>query len=350
MRHGRHYVEQLMGDAPLRTVREIAVSDIEPPAGEAGHIEELRQSIKEIGILQPLLVSPLAAGGRNEGRFRIIAGANRYRAAVQLELNTVPCLVCETATHTADVLREAAARRAAPPVSPEPPMPTLSEDLRRTHPAAGLREVTSRLAFVSAVMPALDVAGYDPLRWNVLTDLMKVEMERARSTAAAIEWLASSTAAPQREALDATAVLDAVLEAVGPEARLQGVKLDVTSTLDGYRLSADRGMLVRAVTGLIQGMLALSPASSTLRIACSGTAVRPALIIAVTQHDCEIPAASLDRFFDADFAQHPNGLSGALVLAGVAQVARLHGGRVHVRADDRGGCTSTFVIPKPLAD
>ena len=31
-------------------------------------------------------------------------------------------------------------------------------------------------------MPALDVAGYDPLRWNVLTDLMKVEMERARST------------------------------------------------------------------------------------------------------------------------------------------------------------------------
>jgi hypothetical protein len=27
MRHGRHYVEQLMGDAPLRTVREIAVAD-----------------------------------------------------------------------------------------------------------------------------------------------------------------------------------------------------------------------------------------------------------------------------------------------------------------------------------
>jgi hypothetical protein len=350
MRHGRHYVEQLMGDAPLRTVREIAVSDIEIPSGDPGNIEELSQSIKEVGILQPILVSQLSTPARNDARFRIIAGASRYRAAVHLGLLTVPCLVCEPGTHTVDVLREAAARRAAPPVSPEPPMSTLSEDSRRAHPAAGLREVTSRLAFVSAVMPALDVAGYDPLRWNVLTDLMKVEMERARSTAAAIEWLASSMVVPEREPVEAAAVLDAVLEAVGPEARLQSVKLEVTSTLDRYRLSADRAMLVRALTGLIQGMLALSPASSTLRIACSGTAVRPALIVAVTQHDCEVPPASLDRFFDPDFVQHPNGLPGAMVLAGVAQVARLHGGRVHARADERGGCTATFVIPKPLVD
>jgi hypothetical protein len=355
MRHGRHYVEQLMGDAPLRTVREISLTEIEPPRDETGNIDDLRQSIKELGILQPLLVSPLNAADAadaadNDARFRIIAGGNRYRAAVQLELRTVPCLVCETGSHTVDVLREAVARRAAPLVSPEPPMPTLSDESRQTHPAAGLREVTSRLAFVSAVMPALDVAGYDPLRWNVLTDLMKVEMERARSTAAAIEWLSSSMAMPSRDSLEAAGVIEAVLEAVGPEARLQSVKLDVTSTVEGYRLSADRAMLVRALTGLIQGMLAVSPVASTLRIACSGTAVRPALIVAVTQHDCEIPAASIDRFFDAGFAQHPNGLPGALVLAGVAHVARIHGGRVHARADERGGCTATFVIPKPLSD
>ena len=35
MRHQRHYVEQLLGDAPLRTVRDIAVDDIESPPGEA---------------------------------------------------------------------------------------------------------------------------------------------------------------------------------------------------------------------------------------------------------------------------------------------------------------------------
>ena len=117
-----------------------------PPTDEPGNIEGLRQSIKEVGILQPLLVSQLASparaertdekaqsGDAREARFRIIAGGNRYRVAAQLGLHALPCLVCETGTHTVDVLREAAARRAAPPVSPEPPMPTLSEETRRTH-------------------------------------------------------------------------------------------------------------------------------------------------------------------------------------------------------------------------
>ena len=214
-------------------------------------------------------------------------------------------------------------------------------------PAAGLREVTARLAFVSAVMPALDVAGYDPLRWNILTDLMKVEMERARSTAAAVEWL-SSRVTPAKESIDAASVLDKVLEAVGAEARLQSVKLDVSSTLSGYRLHADTALLGRALTGLVQSLLALSASGSTLRIEADGTCVRPAMIVSVTQEDCEVPPTAIDRFFDADYAQHPNGPSGALVLAGIAHVARLHGGRVHARTKDGGGLTVTFVVPKPL--
>lgn len=362
MRHGRHYVEEVMGDAPLRTVREIPIADIEPPDDEAADVEELQQSIRDVGILQPLLVSILEApaarfargGGRGEGsRFRIVAGANRYRVALRLGLRTVPCLVCDTGGHTVEALREAAARRAAPAVSSEPPMAGISDESRRPQPAAGLHEVTARLAFVSAVMPALDVAGYDPLRWSILTDLMKVEMERARSTAAAVEWLSSSSPTPVREPLDGAAVLDAVLDAVGPEARLQGVKLELSSTLSGYRLSADRTMLVRAITGLFQGLLALSPAGSTLRVNCSGTAVRPALIVSLTQDDCSITPEAADRFFDSDFQQHPNGSSGALVLAGVAHVARLHGGRVEMNvapAQAARGCTATFVIPKLLGD
>lgn len=343
MRRERHYVEQLMGDAPLRTVREIPVSDIDAPeVEEAVDVAELQRSIKDVGILQPLLLVP-------EGnRFRIIAGSHRYRAAVQLGLRTVPSVVYESGVHSVDALREAAARRATPPpVSPEPAMSKASDESRGAQPAAGLREVTARLAFVSAVMPALDVAGYDPLRWNILTDLMKVEMERARSTAAAVEWL-SSRITPSKESVEAAEVLDKVLEAAGAEARLQGVKLDVTSTLSGYRLNADAALLSRALTGLVQSMLALSSSGSTLRIEAHGTSVRPALIVSVTQEDCEISPAAADRFFDADYAQHPNGPSGALVLAGVAYVARLHGGRVHTRATVGGGFTTTFVVPKPL--
>lgn len=360
MRHGRHYVEQVMGDGPLRTVREIPVGDIDPPDGESADVEPLQRSIREVGILQPLLVSPRAVpaarserGGVEQGsRYHIIDGANRYRAAVQLGLHTVPCLVCETGAHTVEALREAAARRAAPAVSPELSMPSPPDESRQAQPAAGLREVTARLAFVSAVMPALDVAGYDPLRWNTLTDLMKVEMERARSTAAAIEWLSSSASStpPARETVEASIVLDAVMDAVRAEARLQGVTLELSSALTDYRVTADRAMLVRALTGLFQGMLALSPAGSTLRVHASGTAVRPALIVALTQEDCDLAPPAAARFFEGDFEQHPNGISGALVMAGVAHAARLHGGRVDVRALEPRGCTATFVVPRPLGD
>jgi ParB-like nuclease family protein len=346
MRREKHYVEQLMGDAPLRTVREIPVGDIEAPDNDADDVEQLQASIKDVGILQPLLVAPQGNG------YRIIAGQNRYRAATQLGLRTVPCLVYETGSHGVEALRQAAARRAAPPVSPEPPveppMPSMPDDARQSPPAAGLREVTARLAFVSAVMPALDVAGYDSLRWNTLTDLMKVEMERARSTAAAIEWLSSPSTTAVLEMLDAAEVLDGVLDAIGPEARLLGVKLDLSSTLSGYRLPVDRAMLVRALTGLFQAMLALSPAGSTLRVNCSGTAVRPALIVTVTQDDCEVSGRAAENFFEAGFAEHPNGASGALVLAGVGLAARLHGGRVSARVHDGRGCTATFVVPRPL--
>ena len=83
---------------------------------------------------------------------------------------------------------------------------------------------------------------------------------------------------------------------------------------------------------------------------CTGTAIRPALIVRVTQENCEVGAPAVERFFDASFSEHPNGASGALVLAGVALVARLHGGRVDARAHDGRGCTATFVVPRPLED
>lgn len=361
MRRERHYVEQLMGDAPLRTVREIPIDEIEPPTaglppeGGSDNLDALLASIEQLGILQPLLISQIAGvradRGATEGyRFAIIAGANRYRVAKRLDMRTVPCLVCETSAHPLEALRDAAARRGAAPVAPEPTMPVSSDQSRDTAPAAGLRDVTARLAFVSAVMPALDVAGYDPLRWNILTDLMKVEMERARSTAAAVEWLSSSHGRPERETVDAAALIDAVLEAVGAEARLLGVRLDIASTLSGYSVAVDRSMIVRALIGLVQSMLALSPAGSTLRIEGTGTSVRPAAIVSVTQTDCALQEEAAERFFDASFAQHPGGLPGALVLAGVAHAARAHGGRVHARAHEARGCTATFIVPKPLSE
>lgn len=59
--------------------------------GEA-EVEELAASIREKGVLQPILVRP-APGA--EGEWQIVAGERRWRAAQLAELKTVPILVRE---------------------------------------------------------------------------------------------------------------------------------------------------------------------------------------------------------------------------------------------------------------
>jgi ParB family transcriptional regulator, chromosome partitioning protein len=60
-------------------------------------LEELAQSIKEHGILQPLIVSPLLQGSSearpNGERYELIAGERRFQAAKSIGLRTVPVIV-----------------------------------------------------------------------------------------------------------------------------------------------------------------------------------------------------------------------------------------------------------------
>lgn len=63
-------------------------------------LEELTRSIKDKGVLQPILVRPLprsygAKGAKVEGRFQIVAGERRWQAAVSARLEKMPVLVRE---------------------------------------------------------------------------------------------------------------------------------------------------------------------------------------------------------------------------------------------------------------
>src|SRR5215831_10215987 len=53
-------------------------------------LEALAQSIREKGILQPLLVRPLAA---EEADFELVAGERRWRAAQRVGLHEVPVVI-----------------------------------------------------------------------------------------------------------------------------------------------------------------------------------------------------------------------------------------------------------------
>jgi len=74
---------------------EIPLSAIEPnPRQPRGHFDEdvlssLAASVRELGVLQPVLVRPLA----DTGRYELIAGERRWRAARQAGLASIPALV-----------------------------------------------------------------------------------------------------------------------------------------------------------------------------------------------------------------------------------------------------------------
>jgi ParB family transcriptional regulator, chromosome partitioning protein len=95
MRHDSHYVEELTSRGGASIGRMIALDRLEPnpqqPRVDIGDLEELIASIKERGVLEPLLVRPSQVGGR----FMIISGERRFRAAREAGLREVPCIELE---------------------------------------------------------------------------------------------------------------------------------------------------------------------------------------------------------------------------------------------------------------
>lgn len=91
MRHDAHYVEEFV--KTHRTVGKIIpINQIEPnpeqPRVEIGDLTDLSSSIRQKGVLEPLLVKPV----RETGTWMIIAGERRWRAANLAGLKEVPCI------------------------------------------------------------------------------------------------------------------------------------------------------------------------------------------------------------------------------------------------------------------
>lgn len=90
MRHDDHFVDLIATRTKGPQIRMIGLDKIEPnphnARTEIGDIAELARSIKEKGVLEPILVRS------KDGKYEIIAGERRYNASRKAGLKEIPCI------------------------------------------------------------------------------------------------------------------------------------------------------------------------------------------------------------------------------------------------------------------
>ena len=140
-------------------LRELAVELVRPnpsqprKAFDDGALQALADSIRERGVLQPVLVRPVAGG-----TYELVAGERRWRAAQLAGLEKVPALVRprDDATTLELALIENMAREDLNPVEEARACAALVEELGLTREEVGRRVGRSRVA-VSNLLRLLDL-------------------------------------------------------------------------------------------------------------------------------------------------------------------------------------------------
>jgi len=119
----------------------------------------LADSIREVGLLQPVLVRPVGEG------FELVAGERRWRAARRVGLQTIPALVRETDDNTAleQALVENVQREGLNPLEEAAAYQQLIEDFKLTHEQVASRVGKSRAAISNTLRllqlpPSIQVA------------------------------------------------------------------------------------------------------------------------------------------------------------------------------------------------
>jgi ParB family transcriptional regulator, chromosome partitioning protein len=159
---------------------------------DEGALYELAESIKAQGIMQPILVRKLSIG-TNTGKYEIIAGERRYRAAKLAGLDSVPVLVRDVPDESAAAMAliENIQREDLNPLEEAHGLQRLVKEFGLTHEQAAQAVGRSRSA-ASNLLRLLNLTD------NVQAMLMAgdIEMGHARALLA-LERAAQVTAAHQ---------------------------------------------------------------------------------------------------------------------------------------------------------
>jgi ParB family chromosome partitioning protein len=144
---------------------------------DEGALYELAESIKAQGIMQPILVRKLADGA-NAGKFEIIAGERRFRAAKLAGLDSVPVLVRDVPNEAAAAMAliENIQREDLNPLEEAQGLQRLIKEFGLTHETAAQAVGRSRSA-ASNLLRLLNLA--DPVQTMLMAG--DIDMGHARA-------------------------------------------------------------------------------------------------------------------------------------------------------------------------
>jgi ParB family chromosome partitioning protein len=210
MRHDSHYVEQLAASAGTPVGRIVSIELIDPnpnqPRQAMGDLSELVASIKEKGIIEPLIV-------RQRGdRYQIVAGERRYQASVRAGLRELPVVLRDVDdTEVIELaLIENLQRKDLTPFEEAEALQGLAERCGYTHEELAQKIGRSR----TSITESLSLASMPEAVRNLcrLADissksllLQVVRQETPEKMTALVEKIAGSGGATRQEVRDATA-------------------------------------------------------------------------------------------------------------------------------------------------
>ncbi len=232
---------------------------------------------------------------------------------------------------------------AAPAVAAEPPAP------RDTSPRTPL-EASAALAdaFEAIELSLRDV----PMRGQSLRARVAIELARAEATRG--RWLAQSAVVmrvdpmPALDDVDLVSIMRTVIEALGPESRLTGGGASAPALVGDCRVFGDERLLTTAIGSSLAALRMVAEVRGDARKVTLNLVPRVDASmhgVEISQRAVRVSEAALARFFDAEWADHPAGASGALLLAAANRIAAAHGGALDVAATDGGGCRLLLTLP-----
>jgi ParB family transcriptional regulator, chromosome partitioning protein len=209
---------------------------------DEGALYELAESIKSQGIMQPILVRKLGSGP-NDGKYEIIAGERRFRAARLAGLDSVPVLVRDVPDEAAAAMAliENIQREDLNPLEEAQGLQRLVRDFGLTHEQAAQAVGRSRSA-ASNLLRLLNLA--DPVQTMLMAG--DLDMGHARALLA-LERAAQITAANQIAARKLSVrEAEGLVKRIGAEFNLTSAKPKKEKSRDLRRVEEELSDLLTA--------------------------------------------------------------------------------------------------------